>query len=80
MDNVSRLQPLNVAQVSLPWQRRIGERWWWWWGGFTCLGQPQLRVQVIEHLHCELEPAGEKLIPSLDRKEAPLRTNDDAVK
>lgn len=47
---------------------------------FTCLGQPQLCVQVIEHLHSELEPAGEKLIPSLDRKEALLRTSHDTVK
>lgn len=26
---------------------------------FTCVSQPQFCIQVIEHLHRELEPAGE---------------------
>lgn len=36
---------------------------------FTCLSQPQLCVQVIKHLHCELEAAGEKLIPRSDTEQ-----------
>lgn len=39
----------------------------------TCLSQPQFCIHVIKHLHCELEPAGEKWIPLLDIKEAPAQ-------
>lgn len=51
----------HVSKVSTPWQSRTGERQQ---QGivFTCLSQSQLGVQVIKHLHSELEPAGEKLI------------------
>lgn len=37
----------------------------------TCLGQLQLSVHVIEHLHSELEPAGQKAISLSLRMEAP---------
>lgn len=60
----------HVSQVSAPWQSRAGERQQ---EGivFTCLSQSQLGVQVIKHLHCELEPAGEKLIPQSKAEKRP---------
>lgn len=70
--------PSTLAQVSLLWMSRMGERWEELFL-FTCLGQPQLCIHVIKHLHCELEPTGEKLISLLDTEEAPLRNNADVT-